>query len=108
MDNLFTNIETQPLEEVFETLLEEDNVRIERIVSRGHSSPKDFWYDQEQDEWIVVLKGEAKLRFEDDDAPEEMGPVDFLNIPAHRRHRVEWTSPDEVTIWLAIHYADAS
>ena len=91
-------------DELITTLLESTNVRIERIVSHGHASPDDFWYDQAQDEWVVLLKGAATLRFED--ATVEMKPGDFLNIPAHKRHRVESTTPDEPTIWLAVHYGD--
>lgn len=77
---------------------------VERIVSQGHASPGGFWYDQEQHEWVIVLKGKATLRFEADDKLLEMGPGDYLNIPAHKRHRVEWTTPEEPTIWLAVHY----
>ena len=79
--------------------------RIERIVSQGHASPEDFWYDQDQDEWVLVLKGAARLRFEGEE-PVEMEPGAHVNIPAHKRHRVEWTTPDEPTIWLAVHYGD--
>ncbi len=67
-------------------------------------SPEDFWYDQEQHEWVVVLKGAAKLRFDGDDEPLEMKPGDFINIPPHKRQRVEWTTPDEPIVWLAVHY----
>lgn len=66
--------------------------------------PEDFWYDQEQHEWVVVLKGAAKLRFDGDDEPLEMKPGDFINIPSHKRQRVEWTTPDEPIVWLAVHY----
>jgi cupin 2 domain-containing protein len=89
-------------DELITALLEMANVRIERIVSQGHASPADFWYDQGQSEWVVLLKGAARLRFED--AAVDMRPGDFLNIPAHKRHRVDWTTPDEPTIWLAVHY----
>lgn len=101
--NLFANIPADLPEELVETLLESDSIRVERIISHGHASPEDFWYDQDENEWVVVLKGSAKLRFEDETV--EMQPGDYINIPAHKRHRVEWTTPDEPTIWLAIHYA---
>lgn len=84
------------------TLLESPGVRIEQIVSQGHSSPEGFWYDQEQSEWVAVLTGAARLKFEDRTV--EMNPGDFVNIPAHTRHRVEWTTPHEPTVWLAVHY----
>ena len=67
-------------------------------------SPEDFWYDQEQHEWVVVLKGAAKLRFDGDDEPLEMKPGDFINIPPHKRQRVEWATPDEPIVWLAVRY----
>lgn len=88
--------------ELFTTLLEAADVRIERIVSHGHASASDFWYDQPQHEWVIVLKGAARLQFEDEIV--EMKTGDFVNIPAHKRHRVAWTTPDEATIWLAVHY----
>ena len=102
MTNLFADLPVDLPDELITTLLESADVRIERIVSHGHPSPEGFWYDQEQHEWVVVLKGAAKLRFEDETV--EMKPGDFMNIPAHRKHRVEWTTPDEPTVWLAVHY----
>jgi cupin 2 domain-containing protein len=102
--NLFADL-SQPLpDELFTTLLEEANVRIERIVSHGHASPKGFWFDQDQHEWVIVLRGAARLVFEDEVV--QMNPGDFANIPAHKKHRVEWTTPEEPTIWLALHYGD--
>lgn len=78
--------------------------RLERIVSVGHATPPGEWYDQDTNEWVVVLRGAAILRFEDEPAPRRLAPGDWLDIPAHRRHRVEWTEPGEPTIWLALHY----
>jgi cupin 2 domain-containing protein len=104
--NLFSDLARRLPEEVVETLAEAAEVRIERIVSHGHASPPDFWYDQDQNEWVVVLKGAARLRFEGEEEAVEMEPGDFLNIPAHKRHRVEWTAPNEPTLWLAVHYGD--
>ena len=106
MNNLFSNMPTDLPEELIETLAENKHVRIERIVSTGHASPEGFWYDQEEHEWVVVLKGEAKLLFEGDDEPIHMKPGDHLNIPAHRKHRVEWTTPNEPTVWLAMFHKD--
>jgi cupin 2 domain-containing protein len=87
-----------------QTILAAAQVRIERIISHGHASPEGFWYDQDQHEWVVVLKGAARLQFEN--RMVEMKSGDFINIPAHRRHRVEWTTPDEPTIWLAVFYGE--
>ena len=102
--NLFSDLSTQLSVELYTTLLDADNVRIERIVSLGHASPEGFWYDQDQHEWVVVLKGAAQLKFED--GVIEMRSGEFINIPAHKKHRVEWTTPDEPTIWLAVHYGE--
>jgi cupin 2 domain-containing protein len=102
--NLFADFPTELPEELIETLVESKSVRIERIVSRGHASPAGFWYDQPQAEWVVLLRGAARLRFEDQLV--ELRPGDWIHIPAHRRHRVEWTAADEPTVWLAVHYAE--
>lgn len=87
-----------------ETLATSGGVRIERIVSRGQSSPPGFWYDQEQHEWVVLLKGEASLRLAGCDELVRLAPGDYLNIPAHAKHRVESTSATEDTVWLAVFY----
>jgi cupin 2 domain-containing protein len=105
MTNLFANLPARSDSEFLETLLEAGATRIERIVSHGHASPEGFWYDQEQGEWVALFQGAARLRFEDEVA--DLRPGDCINIPAHRRHRVEWTSPDEPTIWLAVFYGES-
>ncbi len=104
MSNLYFGIPDTLPDEIVQTLVQADSVRIERIVSRGHASPAEFWYDQQQNEWVILLTGAARLRFEDDTTTMDLSPGDFVNIPAHRRHRVEWTTPDEPTVWLAVHY----
>lgn len=100
--NLFAGVPDSLPEEMFETLAESEHVRIERIVSQGHASPADYWYDQEEHEWVLLLQGRAELRFEDELLP--LAPGDYVNIPAHRRHRVESTSAEEQTVWLAVFY----
>jgi cupin 2 domain-containing protein len=100
---LFADIPGVLPEELIQTIIDAQGIRIERIVSLGHASPEGFWYDQESDEWVVLLAGAARLRFEGQE-PIELRPGAFVNIPARRRHRVEWTTPDEPTIWLAVHY----
>jgi len=102
--NLLNDLPVNLSDEVVQALVDVPGVRIERIVSHGQASPNNFWYDQAQHEWVVVLTGAARLLFEGDAEPLDMNPGDFVNIPAHRRHRVEWTTPDEPTIWLAVHY----
>jgi cupin 2 domain-containing protein len=100
--NLFDRILPSAAEESIEVLLAKPQLRIERIVSHGHSSPDDFWYDQDQNEWVLLVAGAARLEFENELV--EMSPGSFLSIPAHRRHRVQWTDPNQPTVWLAIYY----
>jgi len=105
LTNLFADVRTSLPAELLQPLLERPGLRIERIVSHGHASPPDFWYDQAEHEWVAVLQGAAKLRLADPDEFIDLKPGDFLNVPAHRKHRVEWTTPDEPTIWLAVFYS---
>ncbi len=100
--NLFTHLAAQEDRERFDTLLERKNFALERIRSAGHASPPGFWYDQERDEWVALLSGEAELRFEEGSERVLLRPGDCLLIPAHKRHRVEKTSADAV--WLALHF----
>ncbi len=85
-------------------MVDGDRVRIERIVSLGHETPAGTWYDQETHEWVVLLSGRARLRFDDPPEIVVLAPGDHVHIPAHRRHRVEWTDPAEPSVWLAVHY----
>jgi cupin 2 domain-containing protein len=101
--NLFVDLPLRLPDELIQTLVTAPSIRIERIVSHGHCSPAGFWYDQDQHEWVAVLAGAAKLRFEENEVV-DMKPGDFVNIPAHRKHRVEWTTPSQPTIWLTVHY----
>jgi cupin 2 domain-containing protein len=105
LTNMFDDIPAGLPEELVQTLLSTPGVRIERIVSLGHASPEGFWYDQEGGESVLLLSGAARLRFEGEE-PIELQPGSFINIPAHRRHRVEWTDSGEPTVWLAVHYGD--
>jgi len=107
-DNLFSfPTQTLPIE-LISVLAENQNVRIERIISIGHRSPDGFWYDQDEHEWVVVLKGKAELLMEGHDEASSLEPGDFINIPAHQRHRVQWTTPDEPTVWLAVFYKNGN
>lgn len=108
MANLFASIPDEIPAEIFQVLLETKNFRLERIVSGGQATAPGEWYDQEAHEWVVLLTGAAGLRFEDEPEPRVLSPGDYLLIPAHRRHRVEWTDPDRPTVWLALHYHDES
>ena len=103
--NLFSGLEdTGNPGEHFEELLSRPGFRVERIVSTGQASPPGFWYDQDVAEWVVLLAGAAELQFEDETAPRKLAPGDWIDIAAHRRHRVNWTDPAQTSIWLAIHY----
>ncbi len=104
VDNLFANIPRQLAGEQIVTLLQSRNVRIERIVSTGHATAPGQWYDQDQDEWVVVLAGSAGLLFEGEADPRRLEPGSYVHIAAHVRHRVAWTDPQTPTVWLAIHY----
>ena len=103
ISNLFADIPNLLEEEFFQTVLRRSHIKIERIVSRGHRSPKNFWYDQEHDEWVLLIQGRAGLAFEGDSSIIKLKAGDHLLIPAHQRHRVAWTSENEDTIWLAVH-----
>ncbi len=105
--NLFAGLPTEPeAAERIETLLARPGVRIERIVSTGQASPSGFWYEQADAEWVVLLSGEALLRFEDEADARRLRPGDWLHIEPMRRHRVEWTAADAPTVWLALHFQE--
>lgn len=104
MANIFADLPGATNAEVFQTLLMQSGVRIERIVSRGQKCPADFWYDQAQDEWVLLLAGQARLQFADL-TMQTLSVGDYCFIPAHCKHRVDWTDPAQETLWLAIHFA---
>lgn len=100
--NIFSDIPEDLPDEMMDVLAKKGNVKIERIVSRGHVS--DDWYDQANDEFVLLIQGEAKLKFEVGEKTIHLQEGDYLRIPAHQRHKVAWTLPDADTIWLAVHY----
>ncbi len=100
--NLFQELPTMLPEELIEKLVDSKDIRIERIVSTGHTSPPGFWYDQNESEWVVILQGEATLEFEDETRIMKTG--DYVLIPPHRKHRVNSTSTKEPTVWLAVFF----
>ncbi len=101
--NIFALIPDDTSNEVFENIVSADNVRIERIISKGHISPHDGWYDQDEHEWVMVLQGAARIEFAEQ-APVHLVSGVHLHIPAHTRHKVAWTDPTTETIWLAVYY----
>ena len=104
MTNLFAGFAPSLPAEVVDVLIQTGRCRLERIVSTGHATSPNEWYDQDTNEWVALLRGSAGLRFEDSDAVVVMRPGDHLVITAHRLHRVEWTDATEPTIWLALHF----
>ncbi len=100
--NLFSQLPDARAEEQFQTLLSRSGVRVERIVSQGQASPPGFWYDQAEHEWVLLLRGQARLNIEGE--LQELRPGDSVDLPAGCRHRVEWTTAEEPTIWLAVFY----
>ena len=102
--NLFANLPERLLDEEAAILADRPGAVVERIVSTGHASPPGFWYDQDWAEWVIVLEGAAGVRIEGEAASRRLGPGDYLEIPPHARHRVEWTQADSPTVWLAVHW----
>lgn len=102
IDNLYQDIPNELPEELFEILLQRDGVRLERIVSHGHTTAPGEWYDQVWDEWVILLSGSAILTFEEGEK-HHLKPGDHLMIPAHFRHRVESTDNQQKSVWLALH-----
>ena len=101
--NFFTSLPENLQSEVLESIVTASSVRIERIISKGHISPDSGWHDQKEHEWVLVLQGHAILEFEQV-GKHELKAGDHVNIPCHAKHRVAWTDPDCVTIWLAVFY----
>ena len=103
-ENLFAAIPDHLPEELFTEIARGKKFRLERIVSDGHATPEGEWYDQEEDEWVLLVRGRAVLVFADGRRV-EMTPGDHILIPARCRHRVEETAPGEKTVWLALHFS---
>ncbi len=105
--NIFESIPEDLDAEVFESLVEKDKIKIERIISRGHTSPapesSSGWFDAETGEWVLVLRGAAIITFKDG-REINLGTGDHVDIPANTKHKVKWTDPEIETVWLAVHY----
>ena len=103
MSNIFSDIPRDVPTELFEDIIKTEKLRVERIVSKGQASPENFWYDQDENEWVIVLSGYGVIEFKTSDTV-TLKPGDYLNIKAHEQHRVQATAADETTVWLAIFY----
>lgn len=101
-NNMFANIPATIPTEIFESLIQTDTIKIERIISKGQQSAEGYWYDQDQAEFVLVLQGHARIQFETHTV--DLNAGDYLNIAAHQKHRVAWTTPTEETLWLAVFY----
>lgn len=102
-ENIFACITENSAQEIFTSLIKNEAVHIERIASCGQITAAGQWYDQPKNEWVLLVKGEAKIEFEND-CIEHLKEGDYINILAHQKHRVSWTKEDTNTIWLAVHY----
>ena len=102
--NIFSESPELTIDEIFEILLRTDHFKIERIISSGQATPPGKWNDQDMNEWVILLSGSAGLLIEGERDVCVMHPGDYIHIPAHQRHRVEWTDPEQKTVWLALHY----
>jgi cupin 2 domain-containing protein len=105
--NIFADLAAASGQEIFTELYSAAGLKIERIVSHGQASAPGFWYDQDWTEWVLVLKGAALLQFEGEAEPVRLGVGDYVTIEPHRRHRVDWTDPEQQTVWLAVHLSPA-
>jgi len=102
--NIFAPLPAPSPTEIFTQLLDGQAFKLQRIVSTGQTSPPGQWYDQDTHEWVLLLSGGARLRIDGEAGLLQMQPGDYVHIPAHVRHRVEWTDPNQETVWLALHY----
>jgi len=105
--NLFSDVSNADINEVFQTIKRHPQFHLERIVSHGQSTPVGEWFDQDTDEWVLLLKGSATLKIEKQSNCIDLVPGDMIEIPARCRHRVEKTAANGPTIWLALHYSPA-
>jgi cupin 2 domain-containing protein len=101
--NIFEAIPNDLSNEVFQNIVSSSNIRIERIISKGHASPESGWYDQDENEWVMVIDGKATIAFENGTS-HTLARGDYLNIPAHCKHKVSWSDPNQMTMWLAVFY----
>ena len=104
-NNIFelSSLSEKSQSEIFESIISSPNIKIERIISTGQITPQGQWYDQKKDEWVILLQGEAILSYEDG-SNINLKTGDYILIPAHLKHRVEYTSENPPCIWLAIHF----
>ncbi|WP_210459084.1 cupin domain-containing protein [Vibrio crassostreae] len=103
MPNIYADIPSSLPNEMFNALISNENIRIERILSHGHSSPEEGWYNQDENEWVMVLEGQGVIEF-DDGRVVTLSKGDYINIAAREKHKVIGTVENVVTIWSAVFY----
>ncbi len=103
LHNIFDAVPTILDEEIIDDIIKTDALKIERIISKGHVSPTSGWYDQPDNEWVIVIKGKARILIKGEKEV-TLIPGSYLHLPAHTKHKVTWTTPNSETVWLAIHY----
>ena len=101
--NIFSDLPSELSQEIFQNILNDNNFKIERIISKGQSTPFGQWLEQELNEWVILLQGSAELLFEENMQKIKLRPGDYLFIQSHTKHRVEATDKEKETIWLAFH-----
>ena len=101
--NIYSNIPEKLSDEIVDVIFQSEIIRIERIISDGQASPDNFWYDQDENEWVILLKGKAKIKYQDQ-SEQNLTEGDYIFIPSHKKHRVEWTDNNTKTVWLAMFF----
>jgi cupin 2 domain-containing protein len=101
--NLFAQIPDDFSVEKFNTIFEDNDLKIERIISNGHATAKNQWLVEDRDEWVVLIQGAAKLVFQERSQAIDLKPGDYIFIKAYTKHRVDWTDTKQKTLWLAVH-----
>lgn len=104
ISNIYSDIPKELPKELFEKIIQNGSFELERIISKGHKTPKGKWYDQNKEEWVIVLKGSAGISIDGEAGTVVLEPGDYIHLPAHLKHRVEWTDPTTETVWLALYY----
>ena len=104
MPNIYGQIPRELHNELFEEIVRWGSFKLQRIVSKGHSTPENEWCDQDENEWVILLKGSAGIRIEGEAEAVILRPGDHLRLPARLKHRVEWTDAKTETVWLVLHY----
>lgn len=103
IENIFFNLPDAGKREAFKVLFKSRNLKIERIVSKGQATPESTWFKEKTGEWVILLKGKARLVFKNNKETFILKPGDYIYIPANTSHRVAWTNLKQKTVWLAIH-----